>query len=210
MASGKGDIELAGRVQAVWRRHRRGRRQSQDSGRRLLLLPRAFGLRQDHHPAHDRGPRRSHRRRDPDRRRKRGRPAAGRAAHRDDVPVVRAVSAFDRARQRGVCPARARHRQSAALSDHRRDAGEGAPDRARRPAARASSRAASSSAWRWRAPPSPSRACCCSTSRCPRSTSSCASRCAPSCGACSASSASPSSTSRIPSSRRSHWPMSWW
>jgi spermidine/putrescine transport system ATP-binding protein len=40
-----------------------------------------------------------------------------------------------------------------------------------------------------------SRKCCCSTSRCPPSTSNCASTCAPSCALSSKGSASPSSTS---------------
>ena len=38
--------------------------------------------------------------------------------------------------------------------------------------------AASSSAWRWRAPSWSNRRCCCSTSRCPTSTPTCARRCA--------------------------------
>src|ERR1700722_10531136 len=70
--------------------------------------------------------------------------------------------------------------------------------------------AASSSAWRSPAPPSPSRACCCSMSRCPRWTSSCASKCARNCATCSASSASPSFTSPTRSSKRSRSPtLSW-
>jgi len=70
--------------------------------------------------------------------------------------------------------------------------------------------AASSSACRSPAPPSPSRACCCSMSRCPRWTSSCASKCARNCATCSASSASPSFTSPTRSSKRSRSPtLSW-
>ncbi len=45
-------------------------------------------------------------------------------------------------------------------------------------ACRASCPAASSSAWRWRARWCWSRACCCSTSRCPTSTRACGARCA--------------------------------
>ena len=41
-----------------------------------------------------------------------------RAAHGNDVPVVRFVSAFECARQRGFCPSSAWHRQTAALSHH--------------------------------------------------------------------------------------------
>ena len=61
----------------------------------------------------------------------------------------------------------------------------------RRAACRASSRAASSSAWRWpaRSPSGPT--CCCSTSRSPTSTPSCARRCGSRSASCSASSASP-------------------
>ena len=51
-----------------------------------------------------------------------------------------------------------------------------------------SSPAASSSAWRWRAPARSRRRCCCSTSRCPTSTPSCAPRCASSCASCSGAS----------------------
>ena len=129
------------------------------------------------------------------------------APHRDDVPVLRAVSASDRARQHRLCAAGARHGEGRAAQGGRRHDREGPADRARRPACRRNFPAASSSASRWRAPRSPSRGCCCSTSRCPRSTSSCASRCGRSCAGCSASSASPSSTSPIPSSKRSRSPI---
>ena len=53
------------------------------------------------------------------------------------------------------------------------------PDAAASTAIRASSRAASASAWRWAAPSCATRRCSCSTSRCPTSTPSCAWRCAP-------------------------------
>ena len=48
----------------------------------------------------------------------------------------------------------------------------------------------------------PSRRCCCSTSRSPRSTASCAARCRSSCRTCSASSASPSCWSPTTRKRR--------
>ena len=60
----------------------------------------------------------------------------------------------------------------------RRPAAAGRPARVRRASTRRSSRAASSSAWRWRARWRSRRACCCSTSRCPRSTPACARTCA--------------------------------
>ena len=55
------------------------------------------------------------------------------------------------------------------------------PGRPRAAATRASSRAASASAWRWGARSPSSPRCCCSTSRCRRSTRRCAGRCATSC-----------------------------
>ena len=70
--------------------------------------------------------------------------------------------------------------------------------------------AASSSASRSPVPPSPNRACCCSTSPCRRSTSICACRCARNCGRCNATSASPSSTSPTRNWKRSRSPISWW
>jgi len=61
-------------------------------------------------------------------------------------------------------------------------------------ACRGNSPADSSSASRWPAQPSPSRASCSSMSPCRHWTSSCAFRCGRNCGACSRSSASHSST----------------
>ena len=72
-----------------------------------------------------------------------------------------------------------------------------------RAAIRTSSRAASSSASRWRAASWSSPKSCCSTSRCPISTPSCASACAPSSRSCSAAPASPSSMS--PTTRPRRW-----
>ncbi len=89
----------------------------------------------------------------------------------------------------------------------RRPRGRGAaPGRARRTwptSLPRSSPAASSSAPHWRAPSSRGRGCCCSTSRCPISTSSCASRCGSSSSASSTRSASPRSTS--PTTRPRRW-----
>ena len=64
-----------------------------------------------------------------------------------------------------------------AAAARRGDAEHGGAGRPRPPASRASSPADSGSAWRWPAPWSISRACCCWTSRWARWTSSCASRC---------------------------------
>ena len=77
--------------------------------------------------------------------------AAGQPRHGDDVPELCAVSAPRLHRQRGLQPAHARRRQGHAPLACPRHA-EARPDGAfRRPAAGASFRAASSSAWRWRA-----------------------------------------------------------
>ena len=114
--------------------------------------------------------------RDPDRRRGHHPAASQSAQRRDGVPVLRAVPEHDGRRQRGLRP----------------EGGQAAErgDRPRvqemleliklpalgKPLSRTSSRAGSSSAWRWRAPWPSSRRCCCSTSPCrrwtPRSASS--------------------------------------
>ena len=61
---------------------------------------------------------------------------AGRAAHRDDVPVLRAVSASDRPRQHRLRAAGARRsRRAERYRAADADDGEGPPDRARRPPA---------------------------------------------------------------------------
>ena len=78
--------------------HHQGRR-SRDRGRLLRGVRRPVGLRQDHAAAPDRRARGRHRRQDPDRRRERGRRAAGQARPVDGVPVLRALSAYERARQ---------------------------------------------------------------------------------------------------------------
>ena len=87
-----------------------------------------------------------------------------------------------RARQRRLRAEDARRRQGRAATPRAAAALElvAMDDYADRAPGR-SSPAASSSAWRWPAPSSPSRRSCSSTSRCPRSTRSCASGCAPSC-----------------------------
>ena len=111
---------------------------------------------------------------------RRQRRAAEGARHRDGVPELRALSAHDGARQHGV---RARagqagqgRRSTSKVEARRRDP---RPDARCSTAIRASSRAASASAWRWAARSCATRRCSCSTSRCPTSTPSCAWRCAP-------------------------------
>ena len=75
---------------------------------------------------------------------------------------------------------------------------------------RRSSPAASSSGWRSPAPWRSRRACCCSTSRCRRSTPRSASTCATRSRSCSASSASPPSWSPTTRRRRCRWPTASW
>ena len=149
-------------------------------------------------------------RRDRDRRRERRRTGAGRAAHRDDVPVLRAVSASHRPRQHRICAAGARAVEGRALQGRRRDDGEGAPDGAGGPAAGqsvgrpAAARGAGARGDHRAAGAAARRAAC------RRWTNSFGCRCGRSCGECSASSGSPSFTSPTPSSRRSRSPTSSW
>ena len=145
--------------------------------RRVRGVRRTVGLRQVDASATDRRPRGRHLGRDSDRRqgRHRRRPVEARA--RDGVPVLRALSAHERARQH-------RLRAQDGRPERRRDRAEGDEGRGDaepRPtistASRASSPAASASA-----SPSAARSCAsrrrsCSTSRCPTSTRRCACRC---------------------------------
>ena len=87
-----------------------------------------------------------------------------------------------RVRQRGLRPARAASVREAEVTERVREALDlvqlgdlGAPQRLQ------ALRAASSSAWRWRAPSCSRPPCCSSTSRCRTSTPSCAPRCGSSC-----------------------------
>ncbi len=98
--------------------------------------------------------------------------------HRLRVPALRGVRAHERARERGL---RAADPQAPARRDPRagrRAAGAGRADRVGRTAARASSRAASGSGWRWLARWRSSRGCCCWTSRSARWTRTCGPSCA--------------------------------
>ena len=188
---------------------RRRRRQPQDSRWRLLLPARPVRLRQDHDSAHDSRTRGSDRGRNSHRRRERRRPAAGRAPHRDDVPVLCAVPAPVGARQHRVRAAGARDFEGGAAPRRRRHDGKGQTDRVRRPAAGATVGRPAAARRTGARRHHRNRGCCCSTNRCQRSTSFCAFRCARSCATCSANSASRSCTSRTPSSRRSRSRTSW-
>ena len=170
--------------------------------RRIRRPGRPFGLRQVDDAADDRRARGDFRRRDPDRRRDRQRSAAALAQHLDGVPVLCALSAYERAREHGLL---AEDRQAPAGRDrHARRRGERDPAsrRAARPASPRSSPAASASASPWAARSCASPRCSCSTSRSPISTPSCARRCAPRSSSCMRACPRPSSTSRTTRSRR--------
>ena len=105
--------------------------------------------------------------------------AARAAADGDDLPELRAVAAHDGGAERGLRAAlqvrpRARRARPPRGGDAARRPARGLRGRA----TRGSCRAASSSAWPWRARWWSSRRSCCSTSRCRTSTPTCARRCA--------------------------------
>ena len=148
--------------------------------------------------------------RDPHRRPGRHRPAAEPAQYRHGVPGLRALPQHDGRRERRLrpqgrqAPGRARSRPRRGDADADQAAG------ARRPLSLSSSPAASSSASRWPARSPSSRRCCCSTSRCRRSTPRSASRCARRSAPSSASSASPPSTSPTTRKKRCRCPTASW
>ena len=170
--------------------------------RPVLRAGRPVRLRQVHAAAHGRGAGDHHRRRDRYRRARRQPDRAGRPRHRDGVPELRALPAYERLQQHGLRPAQPRHGRS------RRSRRASRKPRAFSNSARCSSAsrgncpAASASAWRWAAPSCGSQKCSCSTSRCRTSTPSCASPCASKSANCSAGSPRPRSTSPTTSSRR--------
>ena len=144
----------------------------------------------------------AHRRQGVLRRRAQHRSAGRSARARPRVPVLRAVAAPHRVRERRLRPQAAQSRRGRDQDARRKGAGA---DRARRISPRAirtSFRAASSSASRSRARWSTSRPSSCSTSRCPISTPSCARRRAPGCASSSSRSTSPRSSSPTTRSRR--------
>ena len=103
--------------------------------------------------------------------------AALRARRQHRLPGLRAVPAHDRRRERRLWADDQEGADGRARASARRRCWSWCSSPASARASRRSSRAASASAWRWRARWSTARACCCSTSRWARSTSSCASRC---------------------------------
>ncbi len=82
----------------------RKERRSRHRQRKLRHPPWPFGLRQDHHPALDRGPGDARDRRDHRRRQAHQRCADPRAQHRPRVPELRALPAQERVRQRRFRP----------------------------------------------------------------------------------------------------------
>ena len=95
--------------------------------RRVRLVPRALGLRQDHDPAHGGRLRDPHGRGDPHRRSGRHPAAAQPAQCRHGVPVLRAVPQHDRGGQRRLRPEGG---EAAAGRDHESRPGDAEPDQA--------------------------------------------------------------------------------
>ena len=185
------------------RPHSRGEgRRPADPRQGVRGLRRPLGLRQDHDPAHDRRPRGHHLGRDPDRRHGGQRRAADGSRHRHGVPELRALSAHERRRQHGVRPEDAEVREDRDRDAHQARRRHPGHRRACCTASRASSRAASASAWRSAAPSCAIPRCSCSTSRSPTSTPSCACRCGSSSRSCTSGWAPRRSTSPTTRSRR--------
>ena len=118
------------------------------------------------------------------------------------VPELRDLPAPQCRAERRLRPEAPEARRRRGEAPRRRSAGAwsrwSASASAAPPSCPAASASASRSPARWSCGPR----CCCSTSRCRRSTRSCASRCRSSCAACSRRSASPSSWSPTTSTRR--------
>ncbi len=113
--------------EALRRRRGGGRRLVRDPRGRVLLDARSLGVRQDDDAAHDRGLRGADQRPHPAARGRRDARAAGQAARQHGVPVLRALPAHERVRERRVRAARqARARGRCAQSRHQR-AARGAP-----------------------------------------------------------------------------------
>ena len=106
--SGDGDCQSQAAAQGVRRACRRARGRPRHRRPRVPGAGRAFGLRQEHHPAHDRGPRGGDGRGDPHRRRARQRARSQGPRHRHGVPGLRALPAHDGRRQHGVLAALSR------------------------------------------------------------------------------------------------------
>src|SRR5205807_3272130 len=101
-ARGRGSAGRPG--QAVRRRHGRGRRDARDSRRRILLAPRALGLRQDHHAQADRRIRTADGGTHPPGRRGYGPDPSAQAKREHGVPELRAVPVPERGGERRVRP----------------------------------------------------------------------------------------------------------
>ena len=156
----------AGRPAQDLRRGRgRRRRVARDPRRRVLLAPRAVGLRQDHHPADDRRLRAPDRRPDPAPRPGHHPRAARAAPGQHGLPELRALPAPDGVRERRLRAAAARDGQGGGHPPRRAPRWSSSTCPTSGSASRTSSRAASSSASRWPARSCASRPCCCSTSR---------------------------------------------
>ena len=176
-SEGRGAVVLD-RICEALRRPARGRRPlADDRAGRVHLAARSVRLRQDHDAAHDRGIRRAGCRRHP----RLGTQRAGHAAvpprREHGLPGLRALPAHERRRERRLRPAAASHARRPRSASASRPRSTWCRCAASPIASPPSSRAASSSASRWRAPSSTARPCCCSTSRSARSTVSCAKRC---------------------------------
>ena len=104
----------AGDAQVVRDRARHQGREPRDPEQGVRRLRRAVGLRQVDPSAPGRRARGHHRRAHDVRRRGGQRPAAGRARHRDGVPVLRALPAHERLREHGLRPQarQGRHRRA--------------------------------------------------------------------------------------------------
>ena len=133
--------------------------------RRVLLAPRAVGLRQDHDAADDRRLRAADRGRDPARRRADRRRPAVPPQRQHGLPALRAVPAHERRPERRLRPAPAEGRQGRRGAPGRRGARARPPRAATSGAGPGSCRAASSSASRSPGRSSTARRCCSSTSR---------------------------------------------
>ena len=174
--------------------------------RRVPRAARPLGLRQDDGAAGDRRLRPARRRPGAARRPRHHRRAGEQAGHGHGVPGLQPLPEPHGGRERGLRPAgpAAPARPSSAPVPPSCWSWSGWPTAAT--ATRTSSRVASSSGWRWPARWPWRRRCCCSTSRCPRSTRRCGCSCARRSAGSSSSSASRPSSSRTTRPRRCRSP----
>ena len=148
--------------------------------------------------------------RDPDRRSGCDAALRRRAQRVDGVPVLCAVSAYERAGKRRLWIDIRRREQEGCARESRRHPRTRRPEGVWSAPAVGDVRAASSSGSRWRAHSSSSLTSCCSTSRSPTSMPACGVRCARRFARFSRISASPSCTSPTISPRRLRSPTSSW